>query len=335
MQTLRRLTGLLLSVGLLAVSAFALLQRQAIADWWRLRDYTPPASIVVLAENTTMSEYGKRLFYVHHPRLEDSDEFNKNCTITEQTIILGCYITHQSIHIFDVQDERLQGIREVTAAHEMLHAAYDRLGDAEKAEVNAQLLDYYDSVKQTNGRLRSVIEAYAERDTSIVANELHSILATEIESLPSELEAYYARYFTDRQAVVRYSKQYEDVFLQQQQRIQILAAEIEALEADLKNRHVKINELESALHAEAARLNQLRAREDVAQYNAAVPGYNNMVNQYRSMIEIYNADVHHLNDLIAEYNKVANEQKELYDAIDSREQQLSSATLVLWRKKTA
>ena len=38
-----------------------------------------------------------------------------------KTAVLGCY-ANREISIFNVTDQRLDGIREVTAAHEMLHA---------------------------------------------------------------------------------------------------------------------------------------------------------------------------------------------------------------------
>ena len=35
-------------------------------------------------------------------------------------------------YIYNVNDERLNGLKEVTAAHEMLHAAYERLPESDK-----------------------------------------------------------------------------------------------------------------------------------------------------------------------------------------------------------
>lgn len=296
--------------------------RQNIADWYRLRDYTPPAGIVALAENTKMTDYGKKLFLVHHPQLEDADSFNQNCSIEEQTIVLGCYITHRSIHIFDVEDERLQGIREVTAAHEMLHAAYDRLDDTKRKEIDNLNIQFYDSIKRGNERLKKVIDSYAERDLSTVNGELHSILATEIRELPPALEEYYSQYFTDRAAVVTYSEQYEDVFVRQQQQIMSLSSQISELEGSLKERKVTIDDREQSIQSEAARLNQLRESEQIEAYNQAVPDYNESVADYRALIERYNSDVIKLNDLIAEYNDLAVQQKELYNAIDSKQSEL-------------
>lgn len=322
MRNIGKLLSYLFSFGLLGALIFGLWHRQSIADWYRLRDYQPSSEIVALADNTQMTDYGRKLFYVHNPQLEDAENFNQHCDIEEQTIVLGCYITHRSIHVFDVEDERLQGIREVTAAHEMLHAAYDRLDDTERKQVDYWTVTFYDSIKRDNERLRQVVEAYAKRDLSVVNNELHSILATEVEDLSEELEAYYSRYFSDRSAVVAYSDQYEDVFVQQQQKIQSLRTEITQLEEDLKNRRVQIDATQEELQAEAERLSDLRSSDQIEAYNAAVPGYNQQVNQYRSTVENFNNDVQRLNNLIAQYNDLAVQQKELYNAIDSKQAEL-------------
>lgn len=319
MQTFRRVFSYALGLGIVGLTIFALWNRQNIYDWYRLRGYTPPAEVEALAEHTKMTDLGKKLFYVHKPRLEDRDTFNASCTHTEQTIVLGCYISHQSIHIFDVSDERLQGIREVTAAHEMLHAAYDRLDESEKLRLDKLLVSYYDKIKKDHPRLKKIITAYYERDVQVVGTELHSILGSELRELTPELEAHYSQYFTDRLSVVAYAEQYEDVFLEQQQRIDSLSESIQQLEQELKERKEAIQTEEQSLQQESERLTALRTQNDISTYNAAVPDYNRQVNSYRSAVASFNNDIQRLNDLIKEYNNLAVQQKELYDAIDSRE----------------
>ena len=123
-----------------------------ILDWWRLRDYAPTQEISLLAESSGMNDRGKKYFYVHDPALLDKAAFTSSCTVGEETIVLGCYITNQRIYLYNVDDERLAGVEEVTAAHEMLHAAYDRLSPAEKERTNALLEEAYSRV--TDERLR-------------------------------------------------------------------------------------------------------------------------------------------------------------------------------------
>lgn len=316
-QSLARLaTGVVLTVAVL-VSITGLLKRQEIYDWWRLRGYEPPARIAELAERTTMTPYGRKLFYVHHPQLNDRGEFNQNCAGFEQTIVLGCYLTHTSIYIFDVTDPRLEGIEEVTAAHEMLHAAYDRLNQDEKNNINNLTADFLLQLKDE--RIQKVVESYKKRDPRSVPSELHSILATEVGQLNQELEEYYAKYFSNREAVAQFSAKYEAVFTQQQNKIQELNLQIDRFHAELAVKKLEIEAAEAKITDEANRLEQLRTQNNIESYNSAVPGYNQMVENYRNLIATYNKKVKRLNELVAEHNSLAVEQKQLIDAINSKE----------------
>ncbi len=316
MEKSSRRVSFLLALAFLLATVGALWQRQAIYDWIRLRDYTPSPGIVALADTTSMTDYGRHVFYVYHPTLEDKDSFNAHCTNSERSIVLGCYVEHQGIYIFDVTDERLSGIEEVTAAHEMLHAAYDRLSSKEKKRIDALVASAFADVKDQ--RVLDTVERYRERDATIVPNELHSILGTEVRNLPAELEQYYAKYFKDRSAVVVFSEKYQQAFTERQtkideydQRLKTLQSQIDALQSSLKSQ-------EEGLQAERARLDSLRSTNRVDEYNASVPGFNERIRRY-------NVDVASARQLIDEYNKVvasrnaiAVEENELIKAIDSR-----------------
>lgn len=310
----------LLLLVIISGTVLGAIKHQDIYDWWRLRNYIPPARIVEIADGARMSELGRKLFYVHKPELNGRDEFNRNCSGFEQTIILGCYITHWRIYIFDVNDPRLDGIEEVTAAHEMLHAAYDRLSSAEKSRIDKLTAEYYSQME--NERVKKVVESYREQDPSSVPNELHSILPTEVLDLGPELEQYYAKYFINRQEVVHLSLRYEAVFTQQQERIALLANEIASLQNQLNTDKVTITNFENNIKVEAERLEALRAGNNVEEYNAAVPGYNQMIRTYRNLISAYNNKVKRLNALITEHNHLAVEQKDLINSISSREPEL-------------
>src|SRR3982751_4835203 len=133
------ITGLLILV--VAANVTAILQREQHCDWWVLRNYAVPAEITTLATQTTMTDVGKRLFYINHPALEDKASFNADCSgKTEHSVVLGCYHgNRQGIYIYNVQDPRLEGVKQVTAAHEMLHQAYDRLNGKDRTRINGLL----------------------------------------------------------------------------------------------------------------------------------------------------------------------------------------------------
>lgn len=310
-----RRISLITSLVLLAVAAVLLWQRQPIYDWYKLRGYTPPAAIAKLADDTTMLPATRRVFYVQHPQLEDKAEFNSHCNAAEQTIVLGCYIKNGGIYLYDITDKRLEGVEEVTAAHELLHAEYDRLSPSERAHVDDMVNAAYKAVK--NGRIRDTIENYRKNGAD-VTNELHSILGTEVRDLPDNLEQYYGRYFKDRKKVVSYSEEYEAVFIKQQQKIESLAKQIDTYEKNLTSERAAIEAEITALDAESARLDGLRRSGQTDEYNAAVPSYNARANALNDRIKAYNASLEEYRALIAEYNKLAQTQRELNNAIDSR-----------------
>ena len=110
---------------------FGFSNSQSIRDWWVLRSFSPSNEIVSLADDTGMSDQGRQKFYVSQPELNSRASFNDNCPFPDRSLVLGCYASLR-IYIFDVDDPQLEGVEEVTAAHEMLHAVYDRLSTGDR-----------------------------------------------------------------------------------------------------------------------------------------------------------------------------------------------------------
>src|SRR5882757_3432420 len=134
-STLAVFLVLIVWIALLGALAY---NRQGILDAWKLRNYTAPATVSALATNDTMTSAATHIFYVNTPQVIDKRPFADNCPSgTEQSVVLGCYHGNQAgIFILQVTDARLNGVEQVTAAHEMLHAAYDRLSSRQKQSVN-------------------------------------------------------------------------------------------------------------------------------------------------------------------------------------------------------
>ena len=316
MQKVRKVGSWLVLVGLFVALVVGFGQRQVIYDWWRLRDYEPPARIVALADAATMTDYGRKLFYVHRPELNDKAAFSANCQGIEQSIILGCYISRTGIYLFDVKDPRLAGVEEVTAAHEMLHAAYDRLGGEERQRIDQQLAAAF--AKLDDERIIKTMVAYRQRDPSIVPNELHSIMATEVRDLPAELENYYKRYFTDRLKVVAFSEQYEQAFTERKNQVARYDTQLAELKQQIAAAEQALSGQVEAIRRERARLDALLESDQTEQYNAAVPGFNAQIRQYNSLIATAQNLIEQFNQIVAARNAVAVEQQELVEALDSR-----------------
>lgn len=316
MQFPKRFVSILVTAAVAALPFVAIWQRQAIFDWWQLRGYTPSAEIVRLADNTTMTDAGRHLFYVYHAELQDKEAFNQSCQFSEHSIVLGCYVGGRGIYIYNVTDERLNGIEEVTAAHEVLHAAYDRLSSKERARIDGLTEAVLQSL--TNQRIKDSVEAYRKRDPSVVPNELHSIIATEVRDLPAELEAYYVRYFKDRKTIVSYSEKYEQVFTQRKARAAELVRQIESLRAQIDAKNAELAERRARLEAEYRALESQRTTAEPESFNARVRAYNASVRAYNAAVQESYVLIDRHNALVAEYNQVVIEEKELIKAIDSR-----------------
>jgi len=311
----KNIIGLVVLAVLVGTLLFGVLNYQKILDDLALRNYTAPERIAKLADDTTMNAKTRRLFYVNHPELNDKSTFNGHCRTTEQSIVLGCYVERQGIFLLDVSDPRLSGVVEVTAAHEVLHAAYDRLGKTEKARVDKLTTEFFATL--ADERIKTTVENYRKKDANIVPNELHSILGSEVLALSPELEDYYAQYFTDRKKIVAYSKQYEQTFINLKDQVSSYDDQLARLKETIEGNEQLIDARNNDLAAERRRLDNLLAGNQADAYNDAVPGFNQMVGEYNALIVQTRGLITRYNKLVEERNSVVTQEQELVEAIDS------------------
>ncbi len=312
-QAVRTALTLLFAVLLLG----AWWQQDALYDAWRLRNYTPPAEIAQLADKTTMTDSSRRLFYVYKPQLEDKAAFNDHCSGTEQTIVLGCYIQHQGIYLYRVTDARLSGVIEVTAAHELLHAAYDRLSTKERTRIDS--LTAAVAAQVTDDRLKQTIENYRKKDASVVPNELHSILATEIRTLPTELEQYYSKYFTDRNKIVDFAESYNEAFTERENEVANIDTQLAKLKSQIDSLNSSLEAQQTSLKNQFTELSRLRESGQTEEYNQGVPVYNRSVSNYNAAVNQQKLLVAEYNTLVEKRNTLAVEENQLIEALDSRQ----------------
>ncbi len=242
MNRFRNVLSWLVIILIIGAGIFALTNFQAITDYFRLRDYDPPQRIEQLADKTTMLESTRRIFYINHPKLSDKAEFNGECRTTEESIILGCYVANRGIFLLDVKEPKLNGVVEVTAAHETLHAQYERLNSKEREKIDRLTSEFFEK-NVSSERLKKTIENYRKKDSSIVPNELHSILGTEVRDLSPELEEYYKRYFSDRKKIVEFSEQYEQAFLDLEQQANSIESQLSSLKTQIDTNRGQIDAL--------------------------------------------------------------------------------------------
>jgi len=293
-------------------------QRQAITDQLRLIGYTPSPEIVRLADATLMSGSARHLFYVNRPSLEAKADFQKSCpNYGEHTIVIGCYRGGQSgIYVLDVNDERLSGVEEVTSAHEMLHAAYERLGKKERQHIDSLLQDYAKN-GLTDERIKKTLKSYETTEPGQSENEMHSIFGTEVEGLPPDLEAYYARYFTSRRNVVQLAQKYQEAFTSRQSAISTYDEQLEAMAADIKVKSQALENQGTAIDRARERLEASRHAGDVAAYNSGVEPFNAKVNTYNALLTETKSLISQYNAIVEKRNAIAAQTLELQKAIDS------------------
>lgn len=199
------------SVVILFVATLIFFNRQIVSDTIISLFYNPTPAIAELTDRVSFTPEGKRIFYATQPELSPAGDFNQDCPRQEpMSPIIGCYTSDDRVYIFDITNRDLDGIEEVTTAHEMLHAAWMRLSNAEREDLGKELDAFYETM--TDAALEERIAYYHRAQPGEIQNELHSILGTEVRELTPKLEAHYARYFEDRGKVVDYHDQYNELY---------------------------------------------------------------------------------------------------------------------------
>lgn len=318
MKWFRRYWPYALLVILVAGNLTVWVERQQIADWWRLRNYQAPATIAQLASDDTMTPAARHLFYVNHPVLENKQDFNAHCADkSEQTAVLGCYHgNRQGIYIYSVSDPRLAGVEQVTAAHEMLHQAYDRLSSGDRKHVDQMLQDYYDH-GLTDQDIKAKMDSYKQQGADVI-NELHSVLGSEVANLPPSLETYYKQYFTNRAKIVAYAQSYQAEFNQRKAQVAQFDAQLAGLKDRISSNKTDLSSKLKSLQTKENQINQDAANRDQAQYNADVAQYNSMVDAYNNELSATHSLITQYNDIVAQRNAIAIQEQQLQEALDSR-----------------
>ena len=315
-STLRKIVIPVISTLLLTV--ITLLYGNRLYDFVSARLFTPSSEVVAIHNSIGLTAQGGDLFYASKPAIESNEEFNAACNSAERTAaILGCYYK-RSIHIYDVTNTELAKAENVSAAHEMLHAAYERLNFIDRSNVDSMLTIEYAKLKN-DSELQKLMEYYKQAEPDALTNELHSIIGTTIADLSPGLESYYERYFKDRQKLVAMNQEYNDVFASIEKQSAELSAKVDAMKT----------QLDADLASYASDLDQLDA--DISTFNTrAADGYYRTVSAFNAARQVLtgrvaslnarrsevNARVAEYNGYVAELNKLSIRVNELNSSIN-------------------
>lgn len=254
-------------LGVLALAAlFALTNRQQLVDQWTVWTFTPSKAIVGYSDRSTMTDHGEFLFLASQPVVADAEQFNVVCENHEEgSGVLGCYTNADKvITLFNITDPQLDGMEEVVAAHEMLHAAWDRMDSDERSRVSVLLEAEYDALSG-DADFAARMEFYARTEPGQRLNELHSIIGTEVADLAPELEDYYAKYFSDRGALVSLHLASSAVFEQIEAQTAALVSEIDQLRADIESDLATYNSGYDQLNLD---IEDFNTRADASEFNS-------------------------------------------------------------------
>jgi hypothetical protein len=238
-----RIIAIVVVLALLGAAAlWAVANRQFITDQLVVWNYTSSDDIDGYIERSTMTERGEFLFKASEPAIVAGEEFNEVCGSGEAgTGILGCYLPRtKTISLYDVTDDRLDGIEDVVASHEMLHAAWDRMSPEEQAAVEP-LLEAEAAALAGDAEFVARMDLYDRTEPGERDNELHSIIGTEYATISPELESYYTDFFDDRAALVALHVTSNAVFVDLEAKSAALVAELDALRTGIETDYASYN----------------------------------------------------------------------------------------------
>ncbi len=308
---------------LLLVIAGGLIYKQEISDTFRALTFDPSPRAVEVLDAIELTPGGERLFLASRPTVDGSQHFNAQCAEvdhSEQGHVLGCYV-NQRIRLFDVQDERVTGIVEVTAAHELLHAAYARLGERDRQALARELRDVFDELSANDPALAERMAVYEHLSPAAFANELHSVLGTEVRELPESLEAHYAQWFSDRAGLIDRFEAFHSVFAE-------FSAQAEAIELEMSTLRRDVEARSAEYEAEVKRFNGdaavFQARNERFEFSDDVDGFERIRSELserrdwlQAMQEGLQADIEHYNALREQLRELGRLSTDLDQQLDS------------------
>ena len=288
------------SVILLILFIFTLLNRVAVIDTFKGIGYNPTPDMLTIKTSLALTPDGTRIWNATRPHHASRDHFNDSCESHDGAVsVLGCY-TGDRIYVYNVDEPDLAGIRESTSAHELLHAIWSRLSGYEKT----QLIPTLESVYSAHPEPQDTIESYSADEQ---LDELYVRIGTQIADLPESLEAHYARYFSDQDAIVTFYNAYIKPFNELNAEIESLKQELETAEQEIKTKSAALDTRLEALETQIDEFNHCaetagcfastwafsaRRAELVAEQqaiNAENDAINHLIDAYNQKVDTYNS----------------------------------------------
>jgi uncharacterized protein YdcH (DUF465 family) len=295
--------------------------RNIIKDEITSRGYQPSSEVQNSAKSLSLTKYSDRLLRASRTQFDDAQQFNTSCAdLTynqESSRLLGCYANNK-IYVYDITNPELENSEKVTLAHELLHAGWQRLSSKEKLKIKDKLNQQLSSGISED--TQKAIQVYKDRNLSEenLANEIHSILATDEPNLSPELENYYSKFFKDRKVIASLNLSVVSVFKD-------VEKQMESHKNNLDHLGTKIDEVQNKIKLNNSEYDRLVAvanakldAGDYSGYNALVGPINAIVSTNQSLDTSQQELISSYNTNVAEFNKLIEKYNLLNDSLDSR-----------------
>ena len=288
----RELVAILVTLSA-TLGIYAIIQSTWVQDWWKGLNYDESATISAIREDLELTDTARHIFLATQPALEGAEDFNEHCDSHRTDIsLLGCY-TGGKMYIYAVDLPELKDSNKVTAAHELLHAAWARMGKSERAEVERLLREFQRAHPDWT---EAELTLY---DESQKLEELYTRVGTKRREIPAELEAHYRRYFQDRQKIVEFYESYQTPFDELLEENKILQAKVAKLNQELESERASYFERLERLEAEIEEFNQCADTEGCFRSTAEFQQRRNHLETERNIINTIRTE---LNQKIDENN---------------------------------
>lgn len=313
----RKLVGLVFMALVAFGAIFAYQNKWQIRDRLVSRSYISSEKSEVVRSSLSLSEEGDLVYRASLTEVDGKDKFRERCPVKsfEEASVLGCY-AKQRIYVLEVNETKLKGVEEVTAAHELLHAQFERMRSRQKKELFG-LLDKLNSEledKDTKNLLASYEKQLGKGEE--LYNEMFAIFGTQLERVGPELEAIYDNYFLNRAQLVKMFQAYSGEFKRLEQAVADYDAELSKLRAEKDALEAELNAKSSELESEKNRIDSL-ANDGSSEYRSQALAYN-------AEVEEYNRKVKRIQNVVEEYNRIVEERNALALSVKNLQDKLNA-----------
>lgn len=317
----REVLGAVMAVTV-ALGVYALVSSNFCQDLIRAWQYDESSEISALRADLDLTNDGKRVFLASLPALELADDFNEHCNSHRQDVsMLGCY-TGGRMYIYDIKSEQLADANKVTAAHELLHAAWARMNRGEREQVTNLLAE----VKTAHPDwVTEELALYQEAERT---EELYTRVGTKMRELPEALEEHYKKYFNNRLQIVEFYENYQAPFNRLKQANADLKAQLDALSVEIETARQTYEARLAALETRIDEFNQCAETVGCFTSQSQFMTERNLLEQERQAVAAernrLNERIDYNNALVAKYQENQLELGDLSNAMNSNVERIEA-----------